>query len=68
MYIAKIKLENFRKFKKMDIEFNSNLNVLVGENNAGKTAIIDSIRILLGTQSNDYYKINRNDFWELLVC
>ena len=63
MYIAKIKLENFRKFKKMDIEFNSNLNVLVGENNAGKTAIIDSIRILLGTQSNDYYKINRNDFY-----
>lgn len=36
---------------------------MVGENNSGKTAIIDAIRILLGTQSNDYYKINREDFF-----
>lgn len=63
MYIAKLELENFRKYKKLQVEFNSNLNVLVGENNAGKTAIIDAIRILLGTQSNDYYRINREDFF-----
>lgn len=63
MYIEKIELENFRKYEKLNVEFNPNLNVLVGENNAGKTAIIDAIRILLGTQSNDYYKIKRSDFY-----
>lgn len=62
MYISKLVLTNFRKYKSLSVEFNSNLNVLVGENNSGKTAIIDAIRIILGTQSNDYYKIQQDDF------
>ena len=40
MYISKLILENFRKYKMLNVEFNQNLNVLVGENNSGKTAII----------------------------
>ena len=63
MYISKLCLLNFRKYEKLEVEFNNNLNILVGENNSGKTAIVDAIRILLGTQSNDYYKINRSDFY-----
>ena len=63
MYISKLILENFRKYEKLEVKFNSNLNVLVGENNSGKTAIIDAIRILLGTQSNDFYRIQREDFY-----
>lgn len=63
MYISKLILENFRKYEKLEVEFNPNLNVLVGENNSGKTAIIDAIRILLGTQSNDFYRIQREDFY-----
>lgn len=63
MYISRLVLTNFRKYKSLSVEFNSNLNVLVGENNSGKTAIIDAIRILLGTQSNDYYKIQHEDFY-----
>lgn len=63
MYISKLILENFRKYKMLNVDFNPNLNVLVGENNSGKTAIIDAIRILLGTQSNDYYRVQREDFY-----
>ena len=63
MYISKLCLLNFRKYENLEVEFNNNLNILVGENNSGKTAIIDAIRILLGTQSNDYYRINRTDFF-----
>ena len=63
MYISKLCLLNFRKYRNLNVEFNNNLNILVGEDNSGKTAIIDAIRILLGTQSNDYYKINREDFF-----
>ena len=63
MYISKLCLLNFRKYEKLEVEFNNNLNILVGENNSGKTAIGDAIRILLGTQSNDYYKIDRSDFY-----
>lgn len=56
-------IEKFRKYNSIELNFNPNLNVLVGENNSGKTAIIDAIRLVLGTQSNDYYKIEKEDFY-----
>ena len=62
MYLSKLKLKNFRKYKELDVPFKKGLNVLIGENDSGKTAIIDSIRILLGTQSHEYYFITEQDF------
>lgn len=62
MYLSKLKLKNFRKYKELEVPFKKGLNVLIGENDSGKTAIIDSIRILLGTQSREYYFINEQDF------
>lgn len=62
MYLSKLKLKNFRKYKELEVPFKKGLNVLIGENDSGKTAIIDSIRILLGTQSHEYYFINEQDF------
>lgn len=63
MYISELRLENFRKYKNVNINFNEGLNIIVGENNSGKTAIIDAIRILLGTQGNEFYRIEREDFY-----
>ena len=40
MYIAKIAIENFRNFKKTEIEFNDGANVIIGPNNTGKTNLI----------------------------
>lgn len=68
MILKKLKLWNFRKFSTIDkepgieIDFHDGVNVLIGENNSGKTAIIDSIKIILQTQSNEFYKIKENDF------
>ncbi len=71
MYLSNLKLWNFRKFgsKKFDIEspdldldFNKNLNVLIGENDSGKTAIIDAIKIVLKTHSYEWIKITEDDF------
>lgn len=62
MYLSKLKLNNFRKFEKLEVPFKDGLNVIIGENDSGKTAIIDSIRILLGTQSNEFYYIEEKDF------
>ena len=55
-------LKNFRKFKYLEVPFKDGLNVLIGENDSGKTTIIDAIRIALGTQSNEYYKLEERDF------
>lgn len=39
------------------------MNLIVGENDAGKTAIIDGIKLLLGTLSDDYDRISNTDFY-----
>ena len=72
MYLADLKIWNFRKFGETEkngvalpgvhIPFNEKLNVLIGENDAGKSAIVDSIRLVLGTQSRDWFYIDEKDF------
>ena len=43
MYIQKIKLENFRNYRKAEIEFDKNINIIYGDNAQGKTNILESI-------------------------
>jgi putative ATP-dependent endonuclease of OLD family len=51
MYLASLKARDFRKLRKADLSFQRTLNVIVGENNGGKTAVIDAIRTVLGTRT-----------------
>lgn len=72
MYLSEIKIWNFRKFGTTEsgesqgpgasIPFNKGLNVLIGENDSGKTAIVDAIRFVLGTQSGEWFCVDGNDF------
>lgn len=63
MYLKSLKISNFRKFQNLDVKFTEGLNLLVGENDAGKTAIIDSIKYVLHTQSFDYIRPSYEDFY-----
>ncbi|MDY0081662.1 MAG: AAA family ATPase [Ignavibacteriaceae bacterium] len=45
--ITKIKLKNFRRFKTFSVEFDENINILVGDNESGKSSIIEAINIIL---------------------
>lgn len=47
MEITRLHIENFRSIKKLDLPLSST-TILVGPNNAGKTAILDALRISLG--------------------
>ncbi|WP_082559958.1 AAA family ATPase [Lysobacter sp. Root559] len=66
MYISEVKIENFRLFgsgeKALVLPLNPGLTALVGGNDAGKTAIIDAIRIVLGTRDQDTLRIDTTDF------
>lgn len=44
--VTRLYIENFRSIKKLDIELGET-TVFVGPNNAGKTAILDALRIVL---------------------
>lgn len=73
MHVSFLKLWNFRKFggadfdldaPHLDVIFNSGLNVLIGVNDSGKTAIIDAVRLVLKTHSYDWSRIDSDDFHE----
>lgn len=63
MYIEKFVIKKFRGISSLILHFNKGLNVLIGENNSCKTAIIDALRICLsyGNQKRDIY-VSWSDF------
>lgn len=48
MKINHICIENFHGFEKVEFKFNDKFTVLIGENAAGKTAVLDSVAIAIG--------------------
>ena len=73
--LTKLEMTNFRCFRKMDkpIEFDPNLTVIVAKNGCGKTAVLDAIRISLGTftrgiSSLSQANIQKTDATFLPIC
>lgn len=75
MYLSELRLWNFRKYgsgtDQLDLErpdlvvpFTPGLNVLIGENDSGKTAIIDAIKLVLKTHSWEWVVPDVDDFNE----
>ncbi|WP_026970859.1 ATP-dependent nuclease [Aliagarivorans marinus] len=62
MYLSKISANNFRQFKDFSLTLNSGLNLLVGENSAGKSSVIDAIRVVLDTTSAEWVSLRETDF------
>ena len=69
MIISELEVYNFRRFKSVNgapglhITFHDGLNALIGENDSGKTAVIDALKLVLLTQSNEYIRPSDNDFY-----
>lgn len=72
MYISELKLWNFRKYGGDDFDltkphlivpFKKGMNVLIGENDSGKTAIIDAIKYVLKTNAYETIRIQQDDFY-----
>lgn len=51
MHLALVEISNFRNIESLSARFRPGLNVLLGENNVGKTNLLDAIRWALGVQS-----------------
>lgn len=62
MYLDRVTIKGFRLFKELDFSLNRGLNVLVGENDSGKTALVDAIRYTLGTNSSERSYVMESDF------
>ena len=70
MYLSTITLKNFRKYAYNGIDkhgitvfFHKGLNALIGENDSGKSAVIDAIKLVLQTQSGEFTRVTDEDFY-----
>ena len=55
-YIEKIKISGFKKFKNYEIKFHKGINILIGENEAGKSTILEAINVVLNQKYNNFDK------------
>lgn len=73
MYLSELKLWNFRKYTNADgsidvdkphlvVPFTKGLNVLIGENDSGKTTILDAIKMVTKTHSMEWIHLLDSDF------
>jgi putative ATP-dependent endonuclease of OLD family len=74
LHLAEVTATNFRTFgaapegdaeggrQGLHIQLNRGMSILVGENDSGKSAIVDAIRLCLSTTSNEYNRITPEDF------
>jgi hypothetical protein len=67
MYLATITVERFRCFgeesNRFELPLRPGLTALVGENDVGKTAVIDALRFVLGTTDQEWYRLEDTDFY-----
>jgi putative ATP-dependent endonuclease of the OLD family len=66
MFLAELRIENFRMFGEGElalvIPLRPGLTALVGENDSGKTTVIDALRFALGTTDQDWFRLEESDF------
>lgn len=52
MYIKKLLIQNYKRFRFIEIEMNPNINVFVGENDSGKTTILEALTMVMTGKIN----------------
>lgn len=49
MWLKSLHVENFRGFEKLDVTFDEHVTLLVGGNGAGKTGVLEAIKVAFGS-------------------
>lgn len=51
MFIANIRIQGFRCFKELEVDFHSGINIIIGENNAGKSSLLKALGLIFQRNS-----------------
>lgn len=65
MYMSYLSIKNYRGIEYIEVDFDPNINIIIGENGCNKSAVIDAIRLLynLGEPIRDI-SVSLSDFHE----
>jgi putative ATP-dependent endonuclease of OLD family len=73
MFLSTLKIWNYRKFgtngsfdidkPNFTLKFKNGITLLIGENDSGKTAIIDAIKLVIKTHGTDWIRVETEDFF-----
>ncbi len=47
MIVKKLILENFKRYRNQSFEFNDDINIIVGDNESGKSSLLEALEICL---------------------
>lgn len=63
-YISKVFIKNYRNFKNVEVDL-AHKQVIIGENNIGKTNFLRAIQLILDPRLSEYdRKLNETDFFD----
>ena len=69
MRVSKVKIESFRGIQTLEVDLERDITVLVGENNSGKTSVLEAIRFGLDIiKSNKTCNFSEYDFYRNEEC
>lgn len=69
MRLSKVKIKNFRGIQTLEVEFDRDITVLIGENNSGKTSVLEALHFGLDViKSNKICNFTEYDFYRNEEC
>jgi predicted ATP-dependent endonuclease of OLD family len=70
MHIKKITIQGFKTFRDFELDLDKHLNIIVGDNETGKTTLLEAINLVLSCQldgRNIHYELNPYIFNTFMV-
>jgi putative ATP-dependent endonuclease of OLD family len=67
--ITKLVLKNFKRFRTLELDFDNELNILVGGNEAGKSSVLQALDIVMSASRSKVEALGlENLFSTTLPC
>lgn len=67
MHLHSLEITNFRKISHLSVPFSAGVNILVGENNVGKTTIVEALRSLLTNPDESPIRLGIEDLHDPML-
>ena len=61
MYISNITIQNYRGFSNLSVDFREGINILVGQNNSGKSNLLRALALFFDSKARK--QLSTNDFY-----